>query len=195
MLNRDEQWARMIGGAYKDAQIIGNYKVEYTHDGDDERILIWNPERPCISMFVDKKEKLGVFESAEYSPTCTIDGKMQRGEGTRKLIQFAIDLLKSRGVNRIEMMDTSTVVCNGKKIQLAPMYFFKYGQTWYEKYFGFKPIPPYDTEYFEMKHNRIKYLDVEFLEKQPCDYFTREVIQDLMKRIGFVFFYNMGWFL
>lgn len=189
-LGKDSQLGRYRGGAYSDAVVIDKYKVEFTEDDIDAHLLLWNPDRPCVNASIDKREKSAVLNVGNYDPRCTIDGKMARGEGTKKMIRFFLDRLKERGVKHVELDDKSYVICNDKKIRLGLMYFFKYGETWYERHFEFKPSEKYKAKYEEMKKKRLTLGD---LSNKPCDYFTDDVIDELSSKIGFVFFYNISW--
>jgi hypothetical protein len=58
-----------------------------------------------------------------YNPGCTIDGRMLRGEGTKKMVNFAIKYIKSKGAKEIQLSDNSDIPCNGKMVSLGAMYF------------------------------------------------------------------------
>jgi len=40
-------------------------------------------------------------------------------------MNFAFQLMKDNGATTVQLTDKSTVLCNGKKIQLGLMHFFK----------------------------------------------------------------------
>jgi len=189
-LGKDAQLSRYRGGAYKDSIKIGKYMVESTEDEFDAHLIIWNPDRPCLNASIDKADKIAVLNAANYDPRCTVDGNMARGEGTRDMIRFFLKLLKEKGADTVELSDKSTVTCNGVKIRLGLMYFFKFGETWYEKYFGFKPTEKYRAKYDFVKQKRHLAGD---LSHKPCDYFTDDVIDDLVNKVGLGFFYNISW--
>lgn len=189
-LGKDVQLGRYRGGAYSDGIVIDKYKVEFAENDLDSHLIIWNPDRPCLNASIDKQEKSAVLNVANYDPKCTIDGKMARGEGTRTMIHFFLNLLKEKGVTLVELSDESHVICNNKKIRLGLMYFFKYGETWYEHYFNFKPSEKYRAKYEDMKKRRLTLGD---LSDKPCDYFTDDVIDELSAKIGFVFFQRINW--
>jgi hypothetical protein len=187
---RVDQWSRYsTGGAYTDAIQIGDYKVQLQDDGTDTRILLWNPTRPCLAMVLDNRDKVASLDSVHYSPECTVSGRMKRGEGTRAMITFALDILRQRGARTVQLMDNSSVVCNGVKVRLGLMYFFKYGQTWYETYFGFKPDSAHADRYARAKTIQ-KTLG---LSEKPCDYFTDEVLDELVLQTKLVFFPRIVW--
>ena len=183
------------GGSYDTAEtMIGKYKVEIVDEPEYEQIFIWNPIRPCIFIDLDKRNHYAALNSVEYDQSCTIDGKMKRGSGTKEMIDFALNLLKKRGVKNVQLMDKSKIVCNGKEISLKLMYFLKYGETWYEKNFGFKPEAKYQTKYEEVKKRRLEKLDVELLKNAPCDEFTDDLLDDiLVPKTKFSFHGNIVW--
>lgn len=188
--NRKDQWLRYAaGGGYTDAIQIGNYKIETQEDDRDKRFLLWNPDRPCIAMVLDKQDNVANIDSIEYNPTCTIDGKMKRGEGTRDMIQTAIQFLKQQGAKKIQLTDNSYITCNDTKVRLGLMYFFKTGRTWYEKYFGFHPEPRYAKRYEQAKQIQ----STLGLSEKPCDYFTDDVLDDIVTKVGIVFFDRIVW--
>ena len=191
-MGMSERWARYRGGGYKDSHQVGPYKVEIADEGEDTLILLWNPITPCISMMVEKKSKDAVMNVVKYDPDCTSPEKMKRGTGTSSMVEFALDLLRQQDVKIVQLSDASTIQCNGVNINLELMYFLKYGQTWYEKYFGFHPTAKYAAEYEKLKRRRLE-LDIDFIEKQPCEYFTDDVLQETLLKIGYNFLRNIVW--
>lgn len=193
-MKRNDQWLRyMTGKGYGDVEPIGDYKVQYDEDDTDLRIILWNPDTPCMVMVIDKRDKSSVINLIKYDARCTLDGKMERGDGTRKMVNFAIDLLKEKGATSVSLMDESTVNCNGKEIELGPMYFLKHGKTWYERYFGFKPAERFREAYEQAKKMRMERLDIERLANQPCTFFTKDVVKDLFAHIELDEFYRYEW--
>ena len=192
-LGKREQLGRYIskGGRYEDAVQYDKYKVEFFNDDDDIRFILWNPTRPCIVAVIDKHDKSAVIDDVEYSPSCAVDGRMKRGEGTRDMLQFMFVFLKKHGATSVQLSDKSSVVCNGVKVRLGLMYFFKYGETWYEHHFGFKPTEKYRHRYERIKQKRQAVIGD--LSNVPCDAFTDEFIDDLVEKLGFGFFYNISW--
>jgi hypothetical protein len=186
-LGRIDMWKR-YGSGYAESKTIGNYKVEYDDDEEDLRMFIWSKERPCVVIVSSKSTNIAVLDGIYYYPDCTIDGKMTRGDGTREMVRFALNLIKETGAKYVELTDKSIVMCNGKKIKLGLMYFFKYGYTWYEYYFGFQP-----TQYIEeYKHAKMIQKTLGLHDK-PCDYFTDTVLNDLKCISGFTFLTDIAW--
>ena len=105
------------------------------------------------------------------------------------MVNFVINFVKSKGAKEIHFMYKSSVVCNNFDVRLGPMYFFKFGQTWYEKYFGFKPDERNAKKYAEAK---IKQQTLGLRDK-PCDYFTNDRIDELYEENKMAFFPNIVW--
>lgn len=182
-----------FGGNYHEAETIGDYKVRHYVEDGYEHFLILNPDRPCVVMYIEKESNVAVMTSLEYNAKCTIDGKMKRGDGTRRMVQFALDLAKQHGAVKIELQDESTFFCEEvkAKVKLGPFSFLRQGKTWYEKYFGFMPTLEFQEEYEHAKQLR-KRLDVELLQSQPCTYFDRHTINTLLRQVE-LDFYSIVW--
>jgi hypothetical protein len=170
-------------GSYADAQQIDDYKVEYARQEDSLSILIWNPKEPCVHIVLYDNDSTASLIWVGYDSKCTVQGNMPRGTGTQTMIDFAFGLAKKHGATHIELMDDAKIICDGKKIELAPMYFLQYGVTWYESKFGFQPNSDYISEYQRMKENRSQSLDIPFLRQQKCEYFTRDTVRSLLRKI------------
>ena len=183
-LGKDDLWRRYTGGSYETSETIGPYKVEIDHQENGEiQFILWNPDIPCVTVYVDKEEAVMTF--LEYSPRYTVDGKMKCGEGTREMIEFVFEFAKSLGAKTIQLTDQSTVRCEtGETIKLGPYSFFKTGKTWYEKHFGFAPTKEYHEEY-EMAKELRKNLP---LEDMPCNRFDRKTMNELLREVKLDFF-------
>ena len=182
------------GGYYADAQFIEDYKVEFMKQEGSYSILIWNPIQPCVNIVIFEGDPTASLVWVGYDPKCTIQGNMPRGTGTQKMLNFAFRLAKQHGATQIELTDDAKIDCDGKKIDLSPMYFLQHGSTWYESKFGFQPREEYAEDYAEMKKNW-KTLDTAFLKQQTCDYFTKQNVRPLLSHINGDrdVFYRMSW--
>ena len=187
-LGKYELAKRFIGGSYEESVVMGEYKVDFDEQENGDFIFILrNPTTPCLVVYIHKDEAM--LESLEYSPACTVDGNMQNGPGTRKMVRFALQLAKGLGAKTIQLQDESTITCeNGEKIKLGPFSFLKNGQTWYEKHFGFYPTADYKEEYEQAKERR-KALD---LRDKPCTYFDRKTTDRLLRQVE-LNFYRIVW--
>jgi hypothetical protein len=181
-------------GYPEDTITIGKYKVQIDETDKYYELFIWNPDIPCLMMMLDKEEKVAVLEMLEYDSRCTIDHNMQHGKDTKDMILFAFETMKAHGATRVELMDKATILCNGKKVRLGIMYFLKYGMTWYESAFGFRPTEKYIKRYENAKRKRIEKLDVEVLRQQPCDFFADDdAMDEILEGIKLTFFDSISW--
>lgn len=186
-MGRDDLAKRFVGGSYEDSVWVEDYRVDFREDGDEEiTFLIRNPETPCLVMYIYKDE--AILESLDYSHDCNRNG-MDRGEGTRKMIRFALELAKSLGAKVVQLQDESTFQYDGMKIKLGPFLFLRTGQTWYEKHFGFYPTPEFQEEYERAKE---KLPEFSFLRDKPVTYFDRQTIDKHLRDIE-LSFYRIVW--
>lgn len=192
-MGRDD-YVKHMGGGYEEAVQWGKYKVEISYQGNETRLVIWTPDdKPCITGLIANEDKVAVIATAKYSPLCTIDGNMKRGEDTREMFKDILKMLKVKGAVSVQLMDNSTIDCEGTEIALGPFYFLKHGRTWYEKYFGFKPSEKYRVKYEKVKENRLKLLEIERLKQTKCVNFTEDMVDELFRHIGFDFFDRIVW--
>ena len=200
---------RRKGGAYKDGIDIENYKVQEfeSDDTDDKTVFIWTSDNDrCIMVTYNKTNfKDATLQRVHYSPKCTLDEKMPRGEGTVRMVKFILEFLKQKGVPEITLGDDSTITCaDGKEVSLALFSFIRSGQTWYEKHFGFKPYNPilakeYERIKKELMSNRnplFPLAELHELQRRPCEYFVdTKVVKDLMSRLGIKKILESDWHL
>lgn len=146
ILGKDEMYNRyrkFAGGGYQEAIQVGKYKVEYSNDSGDTRIMFYHPTGICINMVISKYDDNAVLDFVNYHPDCTSPEKMKRGDDTREMVEFAFSLLREEGCKKVELTDASTIQCGSQEVKLGQMFFLKYGMTWYEKHFGFQPFGKY----------------------------------------------------
>jgi hypothetical protein len=182
------------GAGIENAKRVGKYNIETTLFQDGLRMMFWSTDRlHCVDYVIDKEDNTASIQAFSYHNTCTVDGKMKHGKDTRDMINFSFKYAKKLGVTKVYLSDTSNIQCNGTSIGLAPMYFLKFGQTWYEKYFGFEPVVKNSKEYKEAKQKRLNLPYLHQLEQAPCDAFTYENTKEILKYLGIGTFHNYEW--
>jgi hypothetical protein len=193
-MGRHDYCKKFRAGAYADAQLIDDFKVEVIRQEGSSGILIWNPKEPCVQIVVHDGDTTASLVWVGYDPACTVNGNMPRGTGTQRMLNLAFRLAKQHGATHIELMDDAKIDCHDKKIDLSPMYFLQHGATWYESKFGFQPREEFIEEYAEMKRNW-KALDSSFFRAQPCEYFTRQTVRPILRQIegDRDIFYRLSW--
>lgn len=184
---KQHEWSGKFhsGGAITESTIIGNYRVEY-EDGDYPNLFIWNLDRPCIVIGLDKANKLAVLNDLVYSASCTIDGKMKRGEGTIEMMNFAFKMAKKYGAEKIQLMDHSTFKCKDEKVDLGLYSLMTYGKTWYERKFGFTPIKSDKSEFEEIR-SKLPRL------KHSCEFYMGENGKKISKEYGLDVRFRIVW--
>ncbi len=190
-LGRERQVGVFRGRGYADTHTIGPYKVQIDEDESYVEFFIWNPDRPCVMIMLDKSDQTAVLEILTYDPRCTTDFGMKRGSGTRAMLQFAFETIQAHGATRIQLMDKSTIVCDGKRVQLGIMSFLQYGETWYERTFGFRAVGRYAERYERAKQTRLAKLDLAFIRRQPCSWFAD--VDDLRRTLDLDYFESITW--
>lgn len=164
-------------GKNRYSKTIGDFKVEYSNDAQGKFIIISSPDGKHVSVITDNESKKAMFNDA----TCCM---------TTDIMKLAIELIKQECMNTIELVDTMA----GPDWGGGLAHFFKYGETWYEKYFGFNPSTDFVEKYEKLKQHRLQLLDISFLEAQPLEYFTYDVMASLMRKIDvWMFFDSMSW--
>jgi hypothetical protein len=173
------------GGGITETRVIGKYRVEY-EDGDYPNLFIWNLNSPCVAIGLSKHDKVALLSRLVYDPTCTIDGKMKRGEGTIEMLEFAFKIAKKYGAEKILLSDKSTFKCNGEDVDLGLYSLMTYGKTWYERKFGFRPIEA-DKSEFEEVRSKLPRL------KHSCEFYIGENGKKISKEYGLDVRFRMVW--
>lgn len=188
-LGRTLRWRTYMGGRYDTAIERSGYKIEIEEEEGYTRVLLWSPTEPCFVADLDTNDKVAVLLRLDYSSSCSVDGKMTRGDGTKRMMKFMLSFLKELGATKIQLYDASTITCKGKEVSLMWFSFMKYGQTWYERNFGFHPVERYADGYNQAKDNwkRNKY------DLMPCDLFTEKYVDQLAEELDFTFYRNVVW--
>lgn len=106
-------------------------------------------KKTCVDIFVSYPElqkdfpnanyKIAKLITTHYNERCSVNEKLQRGDGTRHMINTAMYFvsLMCKFIEGFELNDVSTRQCtNNTTITLSNFSITKYGQTWYEKNFG-----------------------------------------------------------
>ncbi len=182
------------GAGIENAKHIGKYSIETDISNDQIRLMFWSTDRlKCVDYVIDKEDNTASIQSLSYRNTCTVDGRMAHGKDMRDMINFSFKQVKKLGVKTVYLSDTSNIKCNGKPIGLAAMYFLKFGQTWYEKYFGFKPSGKDAENYEAAKEKRLQIPNLQQLEAAPCDAFEYEPATDILRNIGLKRFHIFEW--
>jgi len=117
-----------------------------------------NEKKTCVDIYVMYEEfqkelpninyKLAKLITTHYDEKCSVNEKLQRGDGTQHMIHTALTFVSKMCpfIEGFEINDASTRQCdNNTTITLSYFSITKYGKTWYEKNFD-AYIPFYDKK-------------------------------------------------
>jgi len=133
----------MIGGGEDLTINYKNNEYTYTQLNDEFYYILYSyDEFDCVSVIIDKENKVGEIHGIGNFKSCLIDSNTNVGSTllkiTIKMLKKYKDLLE---INKIVLTDNSVKKCeaNSEDIKLSHMLILLTGDTWYGKY-GFRPI-------------------------------------------------------
>jgi hypothetical protein len=117
----------------------------------------------CVTVRYDHHENQFTLLATGYDEQCTLDGRMNRGSGTIKMIKAVFTFLCQQyphAKKEILFDDQSTIECMGQKRLSLPQYYLSlHGETWYEAKFGAYPSnKTFRTKYIRDKERLRRYL-------------------------------------
>jgi len=143
----------MIGGGEDLTIIYKNNEYTYTQLNDEYYYILYSyDEFDCVSVIIDKENKVGEIHGIGNFKSCLIDSNTNVGS---TLLKITIKMLKKYkdllGINKIVLTDNSVKKCeaNSEDIKLSHMLILLTGDTWYGKY-GFRPINVNTYKYNEI---------------------------------------------
>jgi len=132
---------------------------------EDHYVLYSTDEYECVSILIDRKNKLAEIHGIGNYKTCVITTDSNTSVGTI-LLNITIKILKKYkdklGINKIILTDNSIKNCtdtniknctNNINIELSTMLILIYGETWYGKY-GFRPYDILLSKLDEINNNK-----------------------------------------
>jgi hypothetical protein len=120
-------------------------------------VLYSTDEYECVSILIDRKNKLAEIHGIGNYKTCVITTDSNTSVGTI-LLNITIKILKKYkdklGINKIILTDNSIKnFTNNINIELSTMLILIYGETWYGKY-GFRPYDMLLSKLDEINNNK-----------------------------------------
>ena len=178
-LHRDDRWImyNIPYTKYDRFEIIDDFTIAIDANNPNfERVIIHDSTQPYIAIDYDKLDKFAAFNRLCEDT----DDKMKRA------VEISLDLLKNRGAKTIQMYGTN-------ENELDVINFFKYGETWYEQYFGFKLIRTNCIRRYDESKRRRKMLTyLDRIERAPSELFTEDIL-DVFKTIVGLSLYDVIW--
>jgi hypothetical protein len=134
-----------------------NYIFEKSQIDDENYILYSNDELECVSILINKLDKIAEIHGIGNYKTCVNTTLSNQSIGSL-LLKITIKMLKKYkdtfDINKIVLVDNSVKRCNKINIEFSSMMILLSGNTWYGKY-GFRPID--NLTYKLDKINNMKY--------------------------------------
>lgn len=143
----------------------------------------------CGSVQVYENDSVAELHGLMYNELCSTNTRMSREDrGSQKMVHALIKVTRQLFpfVAQFQLTDASVIDCNfiPKSVYLQDMYFYRYGCTWYEKYFGAKiELPTYDElkRAFLQKPAHLDF-DATVWKYMPPDTFDRQKVYDIFVR-------------
>ena len=133
----------MIGGGEDLTITYKDNEYKYTQIMDEDYYILYSyDDFDCVSVVIDKENKVGEIHGIGNFKSCLIDSNTKVGS---TLLKITIKMLKKYKdifeINKIVLTDNSIKKCKSNKedIKLSHMLILLTGDTWYGKY-GFRPI-------------------------------------------------------
>jgi hypothetical protein len=126
----------------------GKYKFDFQENdlGDMKLIFIGNKENCITALIKDDEPNIVDLNGFSYYKSCNFTKDLERKSGSQQMMNTFIKYIKEKykNVNTIILADNSHIVCSNKafkdykkRLPLYNLYLFKYGCSYYEKYFNF----------------------------------------------------------
>ena len=165
MKNLFKNYLNQLGGS-QNINLIDKLKfiyndIEYiflkSEIDEDHYVLYSTDEYECVSILIDRKNKLAEIHGIGNYKTCVITTDSNTSVGTI-LLNITIKILKKYkdklGINKIILTDNSIKNCTDNiNIELSTMLILIYGETWYGKY-GFRPYDMLLSKLDEINNNK-----------------------------------------
>jgi len=96
--------------------------------------------KECILITIEEdNKKVAHIQNFHYHETCDLYKKLPRISGTRILMKTALEYISlEKGIKKVTLTDKAVFTHKSNKISLFILYLFKYGESYYQKNFGFK---------------------------------------------------------
>jgi hypothetical protein len=166
----------------------GGLKFEFKFDFRED----YNNVTNTIDVFIgDRKECILITIAEDNKKVAHIQNfhypkKLPRISGTRILMKTALEYISlEKGIKKVTLTDKAVFTHKSDKIQLFILYLFKYGESYYQKNFGFKYMKKIDqiTQAENMKIREKHFINKKKVKKELLQYFSKEKIDRFLEFI------------
>jgi len=167
----------------------GGLKSEFKFDFRED----YNNVTHTIDVFIgDRKECILITIEEDNKKVAHIQNfhypkKLPRISGTRILMKTALEYISlKKGIKKVTLTDKAVFNHKSDKIQLFILYLFKYGESYYQKNFGFKYMKKIDqiTQAENMKIREKHFINKKKVKKELLQYFAKEKVERFLEFIA-----------
>ena len=137
--------------------------------------------KECILITIEEdNKKVAHIQNFHYHK------KLPRISGTRILMKTALEYISlEKGIKKVTLTDKAVFTHKSDKIQLFILYLFKYGESYYQKNFGFKYINKMHRMYQaeNMKIREKHFINKKKVKKELLQYFAKEKVERFLEFI------------
>lgn len=113
-------------------------------DNDTYTINAGNPKKTsCLTIIITNNKKTAILNNVSFKTgKCALLFDDYKKGSIKNLVKCLLMFCckKFPFITKFILTDNSTIDCGIIEISLADLEYIKYGKTWYEKYFGAKPL-------------------------------------------------------
>ena len=143
--------------------------------------------KECILITIEEdNKKVAHIQNFHYHETCDLYKKLPRISGTRILMKTALEYISlEKRIKKVTLTDKAVFTHKSDKIQLFILYLFKYGESYYQKNFGFKYLNKMHRMYQaeNMKIREKHFINKKKVKKELLQYFAKEKVERFLEFI------------
>ena len=151
------------------------YNVTHTID-----VFIGDRKECILITIAEDNKKVAHIQNFHYPK------KLPRISGTRILMKTALEYISlEKGIKKVTLTDKAVFTHKSDKIQLFILYLFKYGESYYQKNFGFKYMKKIEqiTQAENMKIREKHFINKKKVKKELLQYFAKEKVKRFLEFI------------
>lgn len=171
----DQSGGKIFGSEFK-----FDFREDYNNVTHTIDVFIGD-RKECILITIEEdNKKVAHIQNFHYHETCDLYKKLPRISGTRILMKTALEYISlEKGIKKVTLTDKS------EKIPLFILYLFKYGESYYQKNFGFKYLNKMHRMYQaeNMKIREKHFINKKKVKKELLQYFAKEKVERFLEFI------------
>lgn len=177
----DQSGGKIFGSEFK-----FDFQEDYNNVTHTIDVFIGD-RKECILITIEEdNKKVAHIQNFHYHETCDLYKKLPRISGTRILMKTALEYISlEKRIKKVTLTDKAVFTHKSDKIQLFILYLFKYGESYYQKNFGFKYMKKIDqiTQAENMKIREKHFINKKKVKKELLQYFAKEKVERFLEFI------------